>query len=662
MEYLILAVLILVCGAFISLFVKEDAKMKVCSIFAFLANATAIFPAVFVLYKGQALSSTIELSKVIGNATLTLDTLSALFVIVIAFVSFLGIIYANGYIKPYLNKNKQISSHCFFLMLLIASMLGVVTIHNGLLFLIAWEIMSLSSFFLVIFEGEKKEVLKSGIKYLIYMHLSVVFLITMFAILTNSTNSFDFAAYAEFLVKNPQTASWIFILGFVGFGIKAGFVPFHNWLPDAHPAAPSHISGLMSGVMIKTGIYGILRILLFCGVPTKSVSYFVLVIALLTVLYGVLYAITQHDLKRLLAYSSIENIGIITVGIGVGMLGLSYGNNIMAIFGFTGGLFHLLNHSIFKSLMFFAAGNTYLKTHTRNMESLGGLMKKMPFTGLMFLFGSVAIAGLPPFNGFVSEILIYAGMLLGIPAAEINLFIVLIVSIAGLALAGTMAILCFSKATGITFLGESRTDFANKVSGDVDKIMLIPMGILTLLSLIVGVCPKYVLSMILVSSSLFIGGVGKNLDLLKTLTSYAEGLTICFLILFLIIGLVWVLRFVINRESDIHNTWGCGYNRPNSHMQYTPSSYDNLFVSTLKPLFKRVSHIKKPKDLFPKDAYFEMEIEDIEEAYIVEPIIKMDEKLLAKFERIQNGNMQQYILFGLIFLVVTIIELVVFGG
>ncbi len=661
MEYLILAVLILLIGALLVLFVKEEYKLKFCSILTFISSATAIFPAGYVLYKGLPVDVTVRFPSTFGSVVLQMDTLSAIFVVVIAIMSFLGILYANGYIKPYINKNKNLAAHCFFLMLLIASMYTVTAARNGLFFLVAWELMSLSSFFLVLFEGEKKEVRKSGIKYLVYMHLSVIFLIAMFALLTNAANSFDFQTYIDVMTQNPSLAHVVFILGFIGFGIKAGFVPFHNWLPDAHPAAPSHVSGIMSGVMIKTGIYGILRILLMTGVPTKGISYFVLAISVLTVLYGVLYAITQHDIKRLLAYSSIENIGIIGIGIAVGMLGLAYNSPIVAIFGFTGGILHVLNHSIFKELMFFAAGSAYLKTHTRNIESLGGLIKKMPYTGLLFILGSVAICGLPPFNGFVSEILIYAGMLLGIPSSEINLFVVLIVSIAALALAGTMAIVCFSKAGGVMFLGEARSEHAHKVESDVERIMILPMSVLAGAAFFIGMFPQYVIGAILAPVSQFVRAE-KTLEILQSVVSLTQTLSWYFFIFLIILIAVVVIRIAINRKSEKHSTWGCGYDKPNSHMQYTPSSYDNLFVSTLKPLFKRISHIKKPKDLFPKDAYFELEIEDIEEAYIVEPIIKLDEKILAKFERIQNGNMQQYILFGLIFLVVAIIGLIVFGG
>ena len=664
MEIYFLALGMLLIGALLSIVVKEQWKFKVCSIFSFLSALTMMLPAVAVLIKGIPLIKTVELSPITGNVDFIIDPLTAFFLIVISIMSFLGVLYANGYMKPYLNKGMNVSSHCFFLMMLIASMTMVVTVQNALFFLIVWEIMSLSSFFLVIFEGEKKEVLKAGIKYLVYMHLSVIFIMAAFILLNIKTSSLNFGAYAYYLHNDASMANLIFLLAFVGFGIKAGFVPFHNWLPDAHPAAPSHVSGIMSGVMIKTGIYGILRFLLFVGTPSKMISYTVLTIAVISALYGVLYAVTQQDLKRLLAYSSIENIAIIGIGIGVGMLGLTYGNPYVAVLG----ILHILNHSIFKELMFFAAGSVYLKTHTRNMELLGGLMKKMPYTGLLFIVGSIAICGLPPFNGFIGEFLIYAGMIMGIPASEISLFLVLILSIAALGMVGTMAMLCFTKAAGITFLGNPRTECVEHVNEDVPRVMLIPMVILAFLAFFIGMFPQYFISIVMWPVSMLVNvdkyAANPALDEVfkNTFGLILSDFSWFFLIFFAVVAVMFIVKLIVNRKARISNTWGCGYNRLNNHVQYTGSSYANLFISTLKPLFKRVSHIKKPKELFPKEAYYELEIEDIEEAYIVKPLVMWDEKFLTKFERIQNGNIQQYILFGLIFLILAIIGMIYFGG
>ena len=553
MEYLILSVEILLFGALAALLVKEDFKLKVCSIFTLFASLTALYPAGFVLLTGQTLSGHFESTPLFGEILMVMDPLSAIFVAVISIMSLLGVIYANGYMKPYLNKGMNTSSHCLFLMLLIASMLSVVTAQNGLAFLIVWELMSLSSFFLVIFEGEKKDVRKAGIKYLVYMHFSVLFIIAMIALLANASGSFNFGDFAQAVAQNPQLANIAFLLAFVGFGIKAGFVPFHNWLPDAHPAAPTHVSGIMSGVMIKTGIYGILRTLLIIGVPSKFVSYVVLVIAVISALYGVLYAITQHDIKRLLAYHSIENIGIIGIGIAIGMLGLAYGNNIVALLGFSGAVLHVVNHSIFKELLFFAAGSTYLKTHTRNIETLGGLIKKMPYTALLFIIGSVAICGLPPFNGFISEFLIYAGMLQGIPSSEMGMFITLVVSIGALAMVGTMAVLCFSKASGIMFLGEARSEAAANVKEDVGALMIVPMSILALFTLVIGVLPQYVMRFIMTPVAQFTGGQA-SMPIFKSAIELMQTLSICFGMKNIALGAAVTIGQILTCNTLLHLT------------------------------------------------------------------------------------------------------------
>ena len=480
-----------------------------------------------------------------------------------------------------------------------------------------------------------------------------------FALLAIYSKSYDFANCLGIFKGHRYLSDAVFVLAFIGFGTKAGFVPFHNWLPDAHPAAPTHVSGIMSGVMIKTGIYGILRTL-YLIMPSKFIAYTLLIVSIISAMYGVIYAITQHNIKRLLAYHSIENIGIIGIGLGIGLLGALSGNPLVGVLGFCGGIFHILNHSIFKELLFFASGSIYNKTHTLNIDNLGGLIKKMPLSGLFFIIGSVAICGLPPFNGFVSEFIIYASMILGLPAMQRQYFVTMIIALASLAIIGTMAILCFTKATGVIFLGNPRTDNAKNVQKEVGLNMLIPMGILSLLSLLIGIFPQYFVMPVLSVVNMFIYGDGVSI-MLYSIVKMVQTLSFLFFVFFTIFLFVGIGRYFFNKGKTTHTTWGCGYDKPNNRMQYSASSYAELFISTLKPMFKRVTHIKNPKGLFPTEAYYEVEIEDIEEAYIVKPLIKLDEKILAKFERIQNGNMQQYILFGLIFLVIALVGLIIFN-
>ena len=659
MNIFFIGIITLFLSGFVSMLFNKKFKTAILACLVSVSAVLTLIPAVKVLISGQNLMQSFNFNQIFGSVQFVIDPLSAFFIIVISIMSLASVIYSNGYLNPYIEQGKNINSHLVFLPMLIASMLLVVTCQNALMFLVCWEIMSLSSFFLVIFENEKKEVLKAGIKYLVFMHFSVLFIIMAFAIMSITSGSFDFSSFAFALQHNKHLANLVFILAFIGFGTKAGFVPFHNWLPDAHPAAPSHVSAIMSGVMIKTGIYGILRILSLIHTPSIFISYLVLVLSVVSALYGVLYAITQHDLKRLLAYHSIENIGIIGIGIGVGMLGLAYSHPIVAVLGFAGGILHILNHSIFKELLFLSAGSVYTKTHTRNVEVLGGLIKSMPVTALLFLIGSIAICGLPPFNGFISEFLVYFGMFKGLSIHNFFSMVTLLFSIAGLALVGTMAVLCFTKAFSIIFLGMPRSEAAEKVKCDAEKSMIIPMSFLAVLTLLIGLFPQYVFDYLLmpvhVITEFTPAGTSEPVSLMQTISGYALAF-----VLFLIV--VVTLKLLLTRNKiDLQETWGCGYNRGNNHMQYTASSYASPFLSMLRPLFKKVFDIEKPKHLFPKSAHFSLHIDDIEEAYLINPVIKGDEWFLSKFETMQSGNIQSYIKYGLIFLVLVIIGSLLIG-
>jgi NADH:ubiquinone oxidoreductase subunit 5 (subunit L)/multisubunit Na+/H+ antiporter MnhA subunit len=405
--------------------------------------------------------------------------------------------------------------------------------------------------------------------------------------------------------------------------------------------------------MIKTGIYGILRTLLLIGIPSKGISYFVLLIAIISGLYGVLYAITQHDLKRLLAYHSIENIGIIGIGIGIGMIGLAYQNSTMAFLGLSGGILHILNHSIFKPLLFLCAGNVYLKTHTRNIEFLGGLIKTMPMTAILFIIGSIAICGLPPFNGFISEFLIYIGIINGLTINKFFTIIMIILALSGLALIGTMAILCFSKATGIIFLGTPKTENSANVKEDVEFSMILPIIVFAIFALLIGLFPQYILIIINKTTSLFIGAQKINFSIITDLMKIISRFSLIFITF---VGILVFIKYKIQKSKiTAFETWGCGYDKPSSKMQYTASSYAKPFVIVLRPLFKKVFDVVKPKKLFPKEAHYHSHIDDIEEAYFINPLVKFDEHILSKFEKLQDGNIQTYIKYGMGFLIIILI-------
>lgn len=660
MEIFFLGIITLVFSAFLSLLCKENLKIKVVSVFSIIASILSVISAFNVLAKENTIEFVSTWSNLLGRVPFVIDNLSAFMIIVISIVSTLGIIYANGYLKPYLNNNKKVASHCFFLPILTASMLMVTVVQNALFFLIVWEIMSLASFFLVIFEDDKKEVLNAGIKYLVYMHISVIFIIAVMALMSVKSGNYDFATFKRIFVDEPYLKDIVFALAFLGFGTKAGFVPMHNWLPDAHPAAPSHVSAIMSAVMIKTGIYGLLRMLLIIDKPTTLIVFFMICISVLTALYGIIYAVTQKDIKKILAYSSVENIGVIGIGIGVGLLGQYYGNPIVTILGFSGAIFHLMNHSIFKSLLFMGAGSVYLKTHTKNIELLGGLVKSMPKTSIFFLTACLAICALPPFNGFIGEFLIYVGLFGALRLETSGVFILVILSIAALALVGTLAMLCFTKIFSITFLGLPRSEHSQKVDSDVDKVMLIPMGLLSVLTLVIGVLSPLFFIPVVVSVEKLVGAQDLFANYLVVLALLIKVL-LCIATFIAIFIVVYLLKKFCCKKSIIFNTWGCGYDKGNNHIQYTASSFVSPFASILTPLFKKIFDVKKPKGLFPKDAHYNSQIEDVEEAYLINPIVKFDEKFLSKFERLQDGNIQHYILYGLIFLILTLIGVVFLG-
>ncbi|MBQ8886634.1 MAG: hypothetical protein IJY61_02925 [Candidatus Gastranaerophilales bacterium] len=652
MEIFFIGILILIFGGIVSLFCPENWKLKVVSAFSCLSS-------LLILTTINSFTTTAIEFEPFGQIIFDCDVLSRFFIIVISLVTALVSIYANGYMKPYLNKGKKVASHCFFFPLLTAAMLLVVSVQNVFAFLVIWEIMSLASFFLVIFEDDKKEVLKAGIKYLIYMHISVIFIIAAFVMMSINANSYDFVDIQAMFIQNPHLKDIVFLLAFVGFGTKAGFFPMHNWLPDAHPAAPSHVSAVMSAVMIKTGIYGILRVLQIIDKPTQLIGYTVLFISVITALYGIIYAVNQKDIKKLLAYSSVENIGLIGLGMSVIIFGLIYDLSLITMLGTVGCFMHILNHSVFKSLLFMGAGSVYLKTHTKDMEQLGGLIKKMPYTAIFFLFAAVAICAFPPLNGFVSEFMIYSGLFYMLNINSSTLFIPTILAIASLAFVGTLVILAMSKVYSITFLGMPRSEHAEKVEFDVDKSMLIPMGCMAVLTFIIGVASPFICSFVPLTS--FAKSQDNFFYDVHSILLILSLISVIVLAMLVFIGLLFFVKKLLTKKSQNYVTWGCGYDKGNNHIQYTASSYASPFTSILTPLFKKIFDVKKPKGLFPKDAHYSSDVEDVEEAYIINPILKFDEKFLSRFERLQDGNIQHYILYGLIFLILVLVGVVFIG-
>ena len=394
----------------------------------------------------------------IGGAAFGLDRLSAFFVVVIAVGAIPAALYAIGYTREYTGKH-SLAGMGFSFNVFIAAMILVPLARNVLTFLALWEVMSLASYFLVITESEHEETLSAGWVYFVMTHAGFAALFVGFLLLAQATGTSSFAEWSAVASNlDPASRNLVFALLAIGFGSKAGVIPLHVWLPRAHPAAPSHVSALMSGVMIKLGVYGLVRIAFdWLGVGPVWWGGAMLIVGGVSGVLGVLYALVDADLKRVLAYSSVENIGIIMLGLGAAMLFQTANLSGLAALALVAGLYHTLNHAAFKSLLFMGAGAVLHATHTRNMEELGGLVKRMPQTAALFLIGSLAIAALPPFNGFISEWLTFQALLLSfqIPAHTVNLIFAF--GVAALALTSGLAAACFVRAFGITFLALPRS-------------------------------------------------------------------------------------------------------------------------------------------------------------------------------------------------------------
>ncbi|HJT07090.1 MAG TPA: proton-conducting transporter membrane subunit, partial [Stellaceae bacterium] len=395
-----------------------------------------------------------------GGLHLAIDALSAFFLLPVFGLALAAAVYGRAYLSAH--EHTAGAAGCWFnLNLLTFGMALVVVAHDGLLFLLAWEIMALAPFFLVVFDDRTAAVRHAGWTYLAATHLGTAFLLVLFVVLGGLAGSSDFDAYPALLRTHPELCSAVFLLAVIGFGSKAGIVPAHVWLPEAHPAAPSHASALMSGAMIKVGIYGIIRMLTMLGPPPVWWGWLLLALGASSGILGVLFALAQHDLKRLLAYHSVENIGIILIGIGAGVIGLATGAMPLTVIGFAAGLLHVLNHSIFKGLLFLGAGAVQHAAHTLDLEELGGLLKRMPWTGATFLIGSVAIVGLPPLNGFVSEFLLFLGGFAAVTEAGVAPAAVGLATIVVMGLISGLAAACFAKAFGVVFLGTPRSHEAD---------------------------------------------------------------------------------------------------------------------------------------------------------------------------------------------------------
>ncbi|MCF0167740.1 MAG: hypothetical protein HUJ93_03720 [Bacteroidales bacterium] len=547
--------------------------------------------------------------------------------------------------KHYSSRRSELRLHRWSYVICFLSMLSLCVIRHSLAFLIAWEIMALSSFFLIIFESWKEDVIKAGTNFFIQSHVSVVLLTIGFIVMAQKTGSYDFSAIAGY---HGAGLGWPFALILAGFAVKAGFVPFHTWLPRAHPAAPAHISGVMSGVIIKIGIYGILRMVTLFNCDMLLTGYIILAAAAVSGLYGVMLAIVQHNLKKLLAYHSIENIGIIGMGIGIGCIGLGLGNQPLAALGFGGALLHTLNHALFKSSLFFTAGSVYQAAHTLDVERLGGLAKSLPLTAAFFLTASVAICGLPPMNGFISELMIYMGMFDWMQLSGTAGVMGAAFAITALVMIGGLAILCFTKAFGIVFLGTSRTDLPQMK--EFGAMRTAPLAIMAVIMLSVGIFPQVYTSVI--SNVLSGFGISQAVETPEWMSKVG----MASLALTGVVIVLLLLRKMATRRASkrVGETWGCGYTAATPKIQYTATSFVRTYASLFTGLLGFSTHKPKVEKVFPEVDGYESENYDKLERNLIERPLDGYRRFMDKFSFLQNGRLQYYILYGILCIVVAV--------
>jgi len=536
-------------------------------------------------------------------------------------------------------------SHWLFYSLLVSGMVMVLLARNAVLFILAWEIMSLSSFLLVIHDKKNADAMRAGWTYFVAAHVGTAFLLAMFFLLSLSAGSFDFSAWTGSQFSAGQ-ADTVFLLALIAFGLKAGFMPFHVWLPLAHPAAPSHVSALMSGIMIKMGLYGLLRVLTYLTPFHAWWGMLLIVLGGISGLLGVLFASGQKDIKRLLAYSSVENIGIILMGLGLGITGAAYGSSTIAFFGFAGGLLHIVNHALFKGLLFLGAGAVIRQTGSGAIDRLGGLLKKMPRTGLMFFVGSAAICGLPLFNGFISELFIYVAAISGaVQPAPPLLALASMAMIAMLALIGGLALACFASVFGIVFLGMPRREMPQG-AGEVPASMSWSMGLLAALCLAIGLGGLAVFPFVTRPALLFSGpAVAASRELVSlTLTISAilggTGLAAA-------LGAGWLMLLKRKRKAAPHvPTWDCGYAQPGPTMQYTASSFVSPIVKHFHLPLQAQETFQGDRELFPTTKWaFHSAVEDWPLTRIFAPLLRSLDRGFTLFHWFQSGKSGQYVFY-----------------
>ena len=647
--YLLLALALLVAAVFMA-----PLKSKVWVAFtAVAAAAVAVaIPSIGVLAGAGEIELMSSISSPLGEGSLSIDSLSAMFLLIIGLAGMATVLYSRGYLAHYLTKKSSahISLHYTALVVLVLSMMLVVIADGSFLFLFAWELMTIASFLLILFDAERAEVLRAALAYLVMMHIGFIFLVAGFVGIDSICGNSSFEWLSVCFAEGGNTA--IFVLFLIGFGMKAGLFPMHVWLPEAHPAAPSHVSAIMSGVMIKTGVYGVMRVMSYMSVTEQihTAGIILLAVGAVTGLWGVILAAVQNDVKRLLAYSSIENIGVIFIGLGIATLAQAAGNSVVMTLAMCGALMHIINHSLFKSLLFFGAGNIYSQMHTTHLDRFGGVAKYMPVTAILFLVATIAICALPPLNGFVGEFMIYLGMLNSVRDGVNTLYAA--GGLLALSLIGGIVVLAFTKLYSTVFLGSPRDHHVAEAE-EVDSCCIGAMAIPAAGIIAIGLFPQYAVRI----TERVVGSLtGVNIDLIGDYISPNLSLiSLTAVLLIIIIALLYIIKSRAQSTRTVAKgpTWGCGFTSPNIRMQYTGESFAEGLESIATSLTQNTVEGRTvgKSEIFPSSHNYNVRHKDKIDRLLAEWWVELLRIINKRIMKLRTGKINHYILFALIFLV-----------
>lgn len=605
-----------------------------------------------------------ELLPLAGGLSMRLDSLSAFFLILIGLGAIPAVIYGASYSVMYEDGRASLRLLGAMLNLFLLMMSLVTLADNVLTFLLMWEGMSLTSYFLVMTESKEQGTVRAGVWYVAMTHAGLALLLAMFILLMNGGSGAFNDLHMGAASLSSTTRNVIFLLAFLGFGSKAGIVPLHVWLPRAYSAAPGYVAGMMSGTMSKMGVYGFLRIAIdLLGVGPKWWGVLVISVGALTAIVGILYALMENDLTRLVAYSSIENLGLIFIGTGASLLFLSSGSPVAAALALIATLYHILNHAAFKGALFMGVGAVYSATGLRDINQMGGLIKKMPWTSLFFLINAIAISGIPPLNGFVSEWLLFQSLLPGVGNSQPVAAAVVTVAIGLLALIGGLAAAGFVKAFGITFLALPRSEESARAT-EVPLVMRIGMGWLTLTCIILGLAPTIIVPLL----AQIVASIN---DLPTALPAYTLNLSLrmpgafaeispvlTLLGLLLMLGVVPLVMLIlrVNWRLRVSNTWGCGRVGQTHRMEYTATAFAEPLRRVFAQLYRPTKELTV--DFHPDSKYFvqaieyRAEIRSWFEEFLYNPLVIVMRWLSYSMRKLQSGSLHGYMTY--LFIILTL--------